>query len=223
MKLVCLGAVPHAVKIYNRIKEKNNNLELLGFIDNDEKKWGKKVLSFPVFGGTSKVPELTKSGAYFCNLVTHDAITRYETCIAILEKGAKLTNFIHPDIDLEYVTIGTGNYIQENISLQANVTIGNNSSIHTGTQVGHETKIGDSVFIAHGCNLSGAVQVEDGVFIGTGVTVMPRIRIGKWSVIGAGSVIISDIPPYSVVIGNPGRVIKNLDKKYISGQIFKTQ
>jgi acetyltransferase-like isoleucine patch superfamily enzyme len=49
---------------------------------------------------------------------------------------------------------------------------------------------------------------------------MPRIKIGKWSVIGAGSVVIRDVPPYTVVAGNPARIIKTIEPKYKSGNIF---
>ena len=63
------------------------------------------------------------------------------------------------------------------------------------------------------------MNIEDGVFIGTGVTITPRVKIGKWSVIGAGSVILKDVPPYTVVVGNPQRIIKSLEKKYENGQI----
>ena len=63
------------------------------------------------------------------------------------------------------------------------------------------------------------VEIEDGVFIGTGSSLVPRIKIGKWSVIGAGSVVIKDVPPYSVVVGNPGKIIKTIEPTYTSGKI----
>lgn len=220
MKLVCLGAIPEAIRIIKKIQKINNDLELVGFLDNNKSKWGQKVSSYPVFGGMSFVPELRDKGYFFCNLITHDAISRYETTLDLVKQGVKLINLIHPSVDLELVKMGVGNYIQENVVLQANVSIGDNSSIHFGTLVSHETKIGNSSFIAPGCNLSGAVNVEDGVFIGTGTTIIPKINIGKWSVIGAGAVIIKDIPPYSKVVGNPARVIESLDKKYDNGEIF---
>ena len=219
MKLVCLGAVPEAIRIIKKIQKIDKELDFVGFLDNDKSKWGQKIFSYPVFGGMSAVPELRDKGCFFCNLITHDAISRYETTLELVKQGARLTNLIHPSVDLELVNMGIGNYIQENVVLQANVSLGDNSSIHFGTLVSHETKIGNSSFIAPGCNLSGAVSVGDGVTIGICVSIIPRIKIGKWSVIGAGAVIIKDVPPYSVVVGNPGRVINSLDKKYDDGEI----
>lgn len=221
MNLVCLGASnPETLRVVNAVERADREFRFLGFVDNDEKRWGSKFCGYPVFGGMQKVEQLAKAGAVFCNLITRDCITRYETTKSLVEHGASLADLIHPSVDLEMVTLGVGNYIQEAVILQAGVRIGNNSSIHIGSLIGHETTIGNSTFIAHGCNLSGCITVEDGVFIGTGVSVIPRLTIGKWSIIGAGAVVIRDIPPYSVVAGNPTKFIRSVEEKYLSGDII---
>jgi sugar O-acyltransferase (sialic acid O-acetyltransferase NeuD family) len=196
-----------------------NELEFIGFIDNDPQKANTEYLGLPIYGGYKDAKILIKKNVYFVNLITRDCITRLETSKEIYKLGGKFANFIHPTVNLEKVSLGLGNYIQENVIIQANVQIGNNSSIHMSALIGHESIIGNSVFIAHGCNISGLVEIEDCVFLGTGVSVIPRVTIGKFSIIGAGSVIINDVPPYSVVVGNPGRVIKSLEKKYLHGDI----
>ncbi len=221
MKLVCLGANnPETIRIINAINKKDREFEFLGYIDNDKNKWGIIFYGYPIFGGIEKVSELSKKGAYFCNLITRDCLTRYETTISLIENGALLENFIHPSVNLELVKLGVGNYIQDNVILQAEVSIGNNSSISSGSIISHETNIGNTVFIAPGCSLSGKINVEDGVFLGTGVSIVPRVTIGKWSIVGAGTVVTKNVPPYSVVVGNPGRVIKNIEIKYVSGDVL---
>lgn len=50
--------------------------------------------------------------------------------------------------------------------------------------------------------------IEDGVWIGAGVTIINGVRIGKGSVIGANAVVNKDIPPFSVAVGVPAKVIK---------------
>lgn len=52
------------------------------------------------------------------------------------------------------------------------------------------------------------VVINDGVWLGNNVIVLPGVHIGKKSIIGAGSVVTKDIPPYSIAVGNPARVIK---------------
>lgn len=57
----------------------------------------------------------------------------------------------------------------------------------------------------------GEVVIEDNVWIGEKVSILPGVKIGFGSIIGTGSVVTHDIPPYSVAIGNPARVIKQLN------------
>jgi len=57
----------------------------------------------------------------------------------------------------------------------------------------------------------GPVVIEDNVWIGDKVTICPNVRIGRGSIIGANTVVTKDIPSYSVVVGNPARVIKTFE------------
>ena len=110
------------------------------------------------------------------------------------------------------------------------LTVGEN------TFIGHETLImgGDSsIIIGRNCDISSRVNIvsgthkidmqnirsagegigkdiiiEDGVWIGFGAIILPGVRIGYKSIIGAGTIVSKDIPPYSVAIGNPCKIIK---------------
>ena len=55
----------------------------------------------------------------------------------------------------------------------------------------------------------GRIIIEEDVWFGGHVTVLPNVKIGRSSVIGAGSVVVSDIPPFSVLAGVPAKVIKS--------------
>ena len=57
------------------------------------------------------------------------------------------------------------------------------------------------------------VVVEDDVFIGARAFILKGVRIGRGSVIGAGAVVTHDIPPYSVAVGNPAKVIGDSRRK----------
>ena len=62
------------------------------------------------------------------------------------------------------------------------------------------------------------ILIEDDVWIGTGVTILKGVTVGRGSVIGAGSVLVKSIPPYSIAVGNPARVIK---ERFNKTQIIK--
>ncbi|MCX7595635.1 MAG: acyltransferase, partial [Fischerella sp.] len=53
------------------------------------------------------------------------------------------------------------------------------------------------------------IIIEDDCWLGHGVTVLDGVTIGKGSVIGAGAVVTKDIPPYSVAVGIPAKVVKS--------------
>jgi acetyltransferase-like isoleucine patch superfamily enzyme len=55
------------------------------------------------------------------------------------------------------------------------------------------------------------IVIEDGVWVGGNVTIGPGVTIGSGSVIGSGAVVMRSIPPYSLVVGVPARVVKRLE------------
>jgi maltose O-acetyltransferase len=60
-----------------------------------------------------------------------------------------------------------------------------------------------------GC-LAKPITIEDGVWLGAGVIVLPGVTIGRGSMIGAGSVVTKSVPAWSVAVGNPARVVRQL-------------
>lgn len=105
---------------------------------------------------------------------------------------------------------GNGTVICANSSVTVDVIIGDYVNINLNCTIGHDTKIGDYSNLSPGCNISGNVTIEEFCDLGTGAIVLPEITIGHHSVIGAGSVITKDIPPYSLAVGTPAKVIKTL-------------
>jgi acetyltransferase EpsM len=117
---------------------------------------------------------------------------------------------IHPKtIISDKVYIGNGTVIMPGVTINADCFIGRHVIVNTNASIDHDCKIDDFAHISPNVALSGGVQVGEGTHIGIGACVIPGIKIGKWVTIGAGSVIIRDVPDYTVVVGNPGRIIKN--------------
>lgn len=154
-----------------------------------------------------------------------------------IDKSAKISPDcrIHPR-DGEIV-IGKDCSVAPNAVLQGNIQIGENSSVQyntlmTGYGKPGETKglikIGNNVRIAPNVMIISAnhvfdnpdipickqgmdvkpITIEDDVWVAGRVNIMAGVTIGKGSVIGAGSVVTKDIPPYSVAVGVPAKVIK---------------
>lgn len=68
-------------------------------------------------------------------------------------------------------------------------------------------------YISTGTTNDKVIKIETNVWLGANVTVVGNVNIGRGSVVGAGSFVNKDIPPFSVVVGNPFKVIKRFDFK----------
>ena len=68
--------------------------------------------------------------------------------------------------------------------------------------------LGDGVFIGPGARLAGSVTVGRFADIYTGALILPRLKIGEGAVVGAGAVVLNNVEPYTIVAGNPAKVIK---------------
>ena len=64
--------------------------------------------------------------------------------------------------------------------------------------------------ISHQGITAQGIVVEDGAWIGGGAIVLDGVRIGRNAVIGAGAVVTRAVPPYTVSVGNPARVVRDL-------------
>jgi acetyltransferase-like isoleucine patch superfamily enzyme len=113
-----------------------------------------------------------------------------------------------------------------------NVGIGHNSTF----TIGREIDIGNNVMIAMGVNIFDspghpidpilrrngspaladdvkAIRIEDDVWIGRDAVIFPGVTVGEGSVVAAGAIVMSNVPPYVVVAGNPARLIARITRK----------
>jgi maltose O-acetyltransferase len=116
------------------------------------------------------------------------------------------------------------------INSGAEIDIGDNSGIGLNAYITGPLVIGRDVVMGPGCTMIAmnrkatltdvpmieqgyhpkmAPVIEDDVWIGANVTILPGKRIGTGSIVAAGSVVTRDVPPFTVVGGNPARIIRH--------------
>jgi carbonic anhydrase/acetyltransferase-like protein (isoleucine patch superfamily) len=93
------------------------------------------------------------------------------------------------------------------------IEIGESTNIQDGAILhgdpGLPTILEDHVTVGHRAVVHSA-YIERGSLIGIGATILDGVRVGTGSIIGAGAVVTKDVPPFSLVVGIPGKVVRQV-------------
>jgi acetyltransferase-like isoleucine patch superfamily enzyme len=147
-----------------------------------------------------------------------------------LGQNVKLSKFIN----LYGCEIGDESKIGAFVEIQKNASIGKRCKISSHTFICEGVTIEDNVFIGHGVMFindsyprataaDGNLQTEadwkvertvvkKGASIGSGATILSNVSIGENAIVGAGSVVTKDVSAGSIVVGNPAKVLRYIDK-----------
>ncbi|WP_406661223.1 acyltransferase [Methanolobus sp. ZRKC3] len=119
--------------------------------------------------------------------------------------GANITGNVKISQDFFVFDGGNTNYltIEDKVGIGPNVTI----VIHSDPSPSPLEKIYPKSSLP--------VNIKEGVWVGAGAIVLPGVTIGEYSVIAAGAVVTKDVPPYTVVAGVPGKVVKTINKSLL--------
>ena len=148
-----------------------------------------------------------------------------------LGRGVKLSKFIN----LYGCEVGDESKIGAFVEIQKNAKIGKRCKISSHTFICEGVTIEDNVFVGHGVTFindtyprataaDGELQsekdwrvvpttVRNGASIGSGATILCGVVIGEDAIVGAGSVVTKDVPPNSIVAGNPARKLRSIQKE----------
>jgi UDP-2-acetamido-3-amino-2,3-dideoxy-glucuronate N-acetyltransferase len=142
------------------------------------------------------------------------AIIDEHCCIG---KDTKIWHFSHIMTNSkigEKCNIGQNVVVSPNVIIGNNVKIQNNVSIYTGVNCEDDVFLGPSMVFTNVINPRSAINrkaeyakttVKKGASIGANATIVCGNDIGEYAFIGAGAVVVKDVPPYALLVGNPAR------------------
>ena len=153
-----------------------------------------------------------------------------------LGKNVKLFSFVN----LYGCEIGDNTKIGAYVEIQKNAVIGQNCKISSHTFICEGVHIEDYVFIGHNVTFindlyprattsEGKMQsdedwkviptfIKKGASIGSSATILAGVTIGEKAIIGAGSVVTKDVPPSTIVAGNPAKVLRKVKNNHCYGK-----
>lgn len=138
---------------------------------------------------------------------------------AVIGRGTKVWHFCHlmPTCKVgENCILGQNVYIDNNVEIGKRVKIQNNVSIYNGVIIEDDVFLGPSMVFTNVINPRSFIErksefkktiVRKGATIGANATVLCGVEIGSFAMVGAGAMVVKNIPPYALIVGNPGHQI----------------
>jgi sugar O-acyltransferase (sialic acid O-acetyltransferase NeuD family) len=210
-EIILVGGGGHCRSIIDIIEEEKD-LQIAGIID-VHGKVGSSVLGYPVIGSDDDIETLMKRFNSFHITIGHirSNANRKKLFISIKQKQGNFPRIISAYARVSrHATVGDGTAILHNALVNANVTIGENCIVNTGAVLEHDVILGDHCHVAPGAVVNGECVIADDCFIGSNAVVVQGVKIGAGSLVAAGAVVIEEVPPRSMMAGNPAVKKKEL-------------
>lgn len=120
--------------------------------------------------------------------------------------GCEAGILVDPDATIVgLIDLADGVVVAAGARITTGARLGPHTHVNLNATVSRGCDIGGFVTICPGANIAGGVIVEDDVFIGIGAVIKHELVIGTGALIGAGAVVVEDVKPGEVVVGNPAR------------------
>jgi sugar O-acyltransferase (sialic acid O-acetyltransferase NeuD family) len=219
--LILLGMGGNVIDVVDMLDDLNDarntgdpQYELIGFLDRRDEMQGKTFHGYPMLGYFTDAARCVER---YPDVRFTTWIGRVDT---YLERPTVIGSFglpperwqtlIHPTT---YVSrrakVGRGVLIYQHCTVNNGAVIGDHVVVLPHSVVSHDCILDDYAVVTANVTVASEAKLGRNCYLGTGCLMLPGVTIGEGSLVGLGAVVLRDVAPYQVVVGNPARVLRD--------------
>jgi sugar O-acyltransferase (sialic acid O-acetyltransferase NeuD family) len=178
-------------------------------LDDDPGRHGRTVAGVPVLGPSEAVADHPSASVVVCTGNPRDYASRFRIVQRLGLEPDRYATIVHPSVSLgDGTTLGPGSVLLAQTVTTCDVAIGSHVACMPHVTLTHDDVVADFATLASGVRLGGSARVGVGAYLGAGCLLREGVTVGDWSLVGAGSLVLTDIPEYSVAYGHPATVVR---------------
>ena len=179
---------------------------VLGFLDDDQSRWGQENYGYPVLGGRELLQQCTDAAILAVPGNPSNFRGRRDVIESLGVSGERFATIVDPSVRLAAgASLGRNTSCMANVVISFAARVGDSCVILPNTVIAHHATVGSYCLIGSNVTISSSCVVGENCYIGSGTAVRDNISIGSGALIGLGACIVKDVPSGAVVAGNPGR------------------
>jgi acetyltransferase EpsM len=206
------GGGGHAAQTIHNLARLGEPYAFAGYL-NDRLPIGSALYGGNVIGSFDAWRSLDESLLFLAPL--HQAGRMQQNCARVLGLGipeARWATLVDPSAMVaDKSSVGPGTYLVAFASVSIDSVVGAHCTLRAGARVGNDVTVEDFVFLGVNSILCSGSRIEAGAHIAPGAAVGNDVRVGRFSVVGLGAVVTKDVPDYTIVAGNPARVLREVE------------
>lgn len=207
--LLVIGFSGNAIDAFSTLAE---SYQIVGFLDDNLALHGQVFEGIPVLP-TSALSRFV-SAKVICMIGSETSFRRRGEIIARL--GLPVSRFatiVHSSANVSRLAaVGPGSIIFPGAQIISNAVVGRHVMVLPQSVLHHDVSINDYTLVGSRVVVAGHVTIGESCYIGSGATLKNNVRIGDGALVGMAANVLSNVERGSVIVGNPGRMLKHSDR-----------
>lgn len=183
---------------------------IVAILDDDPSRFAGNLRGIPITGGLGSAHDFPHEFWFVDTLGSpHNYLARPERIGSLGIADGRFATLVHPAAAVsDSATLGAGSVVLAFAAIGADARLGAHVTMLPGATVSHDSEVDDWSVLATGVIVSGSTRVGRCCYVGAGAVLIDGCSVGAGALVGMGSVVLRDVPPGSVVAGNPAKAIR---------------